>query len=442
MEKSTQKTKVLKLHEHSVINADEYPEDWRFLSLGDPISGNFSNGVNKDAKDYGNGCLFVNISDVFREFTVDPKKLGRVNVTDEEIENYKLEKGDLVLDRSSNIFETVGYPTYFDGYEEPVVFSGFTLRYRPNKGNWYSKFLTYQLMSYPIRKLVTSISTKSVNSNVNQNSYKKIQVPCPPIQEQQKIASILSNADSLINQTRKEIEQTQRLKKGLMQRLLTKGIGHTKFKTVKTFHRKTIQIPESWKWTTLGNECEINSGGTPSRSHPEYFEGKILWVPSTELDYNTITKTNECITLEAVKKSNLKIYPKGTFVIAIIGLEASRTRGRCALLGCDATISQSCAAIEPSNKIIPKFLFYFYQNFSEKVVFTLAQGTKQQNFYPYLIDLTKIALPPIPEQQKIIEILTNVDLILEKLDFKKQTLFRLKKGLMQKLLTGQIRVKV
>ena len=220
--------KSLFLNKHSIIKANDYAEDWDFIRLGDPKSGVFSNGVNKNKEDYGQGCLFVNISDVFREFTINPKKLQRVMVSKKEIEHYRLIKGDLVLDRSSNIFETVGYPSYFNDANEPVVFSGFTFRYRPNLEVWNSKFLTFQLMSFSIRKLVLSISTKSANSNVNQKSYKKIRIPVPPLQEQQKIASILSNVDALIENTQKIIDKTELLKKGLMQELLTRGIGHTK----------------------------------------------------------------------------------------------------------------------------------------------------------------------------------------------------------------------
>ena len=184
-------TKPLFLNKYSVIKAGEYAKDWNFIELGNNNSGIFSNGINKSKEYYGEGCFFVNISDVFRRFTVDPKKLKRVKLSDKEIEQYALKKDDLVLDRSSNIFETVGYPTYFHEAAESVVFSGFTFRYRPDPKTWNSKFLTFQLMSSPIRKLVISVSTKSANSNVNQKSYKKISIPAPTLSEQQKIASIL-----------------------------------------------------------------------------------------------------------------------------------------------------------------------------------------------------------------------------------------------------------
>ena len=84
------------------------------------------------------------------------------------------------------------------------------------------KFVKNQIIAY-----VTGISVYGLSKN----NLKKIRIPLPPIKEQQKIASILSNVDELIQKTEQIIEQTQRLKKGLMQRLLTKGIGHTKFKS-------------------------------------------------------------------------------------------------------------------------------------------------------------------------------------------------------------------
>ncbi|MEX2060227.1 MAG: restriction endonuclease subunit S, partial [Nitrosopumilaceae archaeon] len=166
-----------------------------------------------------------------------------------------------------------------------------------------------------------------------------IKIPTCELVEEQKIASILSNVDSLIQQTQKEIEQTQRLKKGLMQRLLTKGIGHNRFKKVKWLFEKNIEIPEYWKRATVSEIFQLRTGGTPSRSRPEYFSGDIPWVTSTDLNRGTITQTLEKITVEAKEKTRLKIFPKGTFVIATYGLEAAGTRGKCGILAFNATIN-------------------------------------------------------------------------------------------------------
>ena len=434
--------KVLFLNKYSVIKANEYAKDWNFIELGNIDSGIFSNGMNKNKEDYGIGCLFVNILDVFREFTIDPKKLKRVKASDEEIKQYSLRKGDLILDRSSNILETVGYPSYFDGADDPVVFSGFTFRYRPNSKSWHSKFLTYQLMSHSIRKLVISISTKSANSNVNQKSYKKILIPCPSILEQQKIASILCNVDALIESTQDVVDKSEKLKKGLMQKLLIKGIGHTKFKKMKWMFDKEIVVPENWEYKKIRDFFKLKSGGTPSRTKPEFFKGDVYWVTSGDLNRSKIKDTVEKITDFAISDTRLKLFPKGTFLIASYGLEASKTRGKCGILEMDATCNQACIAFLPSSKILSLFMFYFYLHFGEKIVFSIAQGTKQQNIYSYTLKKVSLFVPPLEEQQKIASILSGVDAYIQKNQEYKKKLERLKKGLMQKLLTGKIRVTV
>ncbi|MEX0854741.1 MAG: restriction endonuclease subunit S, partial [Nitrosopumilaceae archaeon] len=240
----------------------------------------------------------------------------------------------------------------------------------------------------------------------------------------------------------KEIEQTQRLKKGLMQRLLTKGIGHNRFKKVKWLFEKNIEIPEYWKRATVSEIFQLRTGGTPSRSRPEYFSGDIPWVTSTDLNRGTITQTLEKITVEAKEKTRLKIFPKGTFVIATYGLEAAGTRGKCGILAFNATINQACMAFLPSEKMTVQFLFYFYLEYGERIAFNYAQGTKQQNLYPDTVKKIPLIVPSIKEQEKITCILSTVDSKINDLESRRSHLGNLKKGLMQKLLTGQIRVKV
>ena len=278
---------------------------------------------------------------------------------------------------------------------------------------------------------------------IDKNSLKIIKIPYTSNKnEQQKIASILSGVDALIESTQKVIEKTERLKKGVMQYLLTTGIGSTKFKKVKWYHEKEIKIPNRWKWSELGKEGSLSSGATPRRDHPEYYDGDILWVSSGELDYNFITTTAETINVLGLQKTNLKIHSKGTFLFAITGLEAKGTRGRCAILGTEATTNQSCMAFYDSNSLDTKFLFYYFLTFGEKIIFAIAQGTKQQSLNLELSKKIKVPIPPLTEQQKIASILSGVDAHIQKNQEYKEKMQILKKGLMQKLLTGKIRVNI
>ena len=88
------------------------------------------------------------------------------------------------------------------------------------------------------------------------------------------------------------------------------------------------EIPIDWKFKFFKDVMTgFSSGQTPSRAIPEYYRGNIRWITSGELNYNVITDTIEKITPQAVRRTNLKILPKGTFLIAITGLEAEGTRG-------------------------------------------------------------------------------------------------------------------
>lgn len=432
--------KILKLNKFSSIIASEYPSAWNFLSLGDTSSGIFSTGIGKDKEAYGEGCLFVTVVDIFRDFTINPKKLDRVTLTEDEIENHQLLKDDLVIDRSSNVYGTAGYPSYFAGYDEPVVCSGFTYRYRPKKETWDSKFLTYQLMSYPIRKLVTSISTKSANVNVNQKSYKKIKIPCPTLKQQQKIVSILSNIDSLINQTQKIIKQTQKLKKGLMQKYLTKGIGHKKFKKMKWLFKKEIEIPESWKLIQVGDVAKIK-GGKRLPKGKKFSKTKTLhpYIRVTDFKNGNIDLSNiEYLTDEVYSKiSNYIISSKDVYIsiagtIGLVGLIPPQLDG--------ANLTENAAKLCNLKDITKDYLAILLQSeYPQRQIISYLAQTSQPKLALFRIAKLKLSLPTIKEQEKITTIILNVDSIISEILSKKSYLENIKKGLMQKLLTGQIR---
>jgi type I restriction enzyme, S subunit len=423
--------KSLFLNKFSVVKANDYPQEWDLIELGNPKSGFFLNGINKDKEDYGEGCLFVNISDVFREFTINPKKLKRVRVSEKEIIQYGLEKGDLILDRSSNIFPTVGYPSNFNGADEPVVFSGFTFRFRPNPKIWNSKFLTLMLMSTPIRKLVISIATQSANSNVNQKSYKKILIPNPSISEQNKIFEIISSIDELIINTQKIIEQSEFFKKGMIHELFTKGINHTKFKKTNWYFGKQIDIPDTWIDFRIGDMIKFVGGSQPAKKNFLYKltpgHIRLMQIRDFKSDkYKTYISINS--TKKFFKKDDVMIGRYGPPNFQILrGLEGA----------------YNVALI----KAIPiktgkDFLYYFLkQKKFFNIMDSLGKRTAGQDGVE--LDVLKklpFPLPPKEEEEKISTILLDIDSKITSEEQYKENLLLLKKSLMQKLLTGEVRV--
>ena len=143
------------------------------------------------------------------------------------------------------------------------------------------KFLYYYLKNYNVNKL----AEKTGQPKLNQEILRNIKIILPTKQEQQKIASIFSNVDNLIQKTDQVIEQTQRLKKGLMQRLLTKGIGHTKFKKTELG-----EIPEEWNIDKLGNVSKV-LGGYAFKSK-DYLDKGVRLLRITDVSFGYIYSNN------------------------------------------------------------------------------------------------------------------------------------------------------
>lgn len=213
-------------------------------------------------------------------------------------------------------------------------------------------------------------------------------------------------------------------------------------------------IEKGYKQTELGvipNDWEIKefqdvmtgffSGATPYRGRPEYYKGDIKWITSGELNYNIISDTIEKITVTAVKNTNLKMLPAGTFLFAITGLEAEGTRGSCGVTGVEATTNQSCMALVPKETLDSNYLYHFYVWQGKMLALKYCQGTKQQSYTAKIARTLPIILPPTKsEQTAIANSLSDVDALIENLDKLIAKKRSIKQGAMQQLLTCKKRL--
>jgi len=326
---------------------------------------------------------------------------------------YSIEPGDFVIAKMQIIHGACGLVP--ESLSDAKI-SGSYLRFKAKEIldlqylNWFSHTPMFYQQTF-----VSSVGSNLEKMNFNKKHWLNHSIPLPPFREQQKIASILSNVDSLINQTQKIIEQTQRLKKGLMQRLLTRGIGHPKFKNVSTKFGRNDEIPESWNFTKLGNVLQL-----------EYGEGLV-----EEKRSNSGYAVYGSGGLIGYHKEFLK---KGPGIIV----------ARKGSLGNVFFVLDSFWAIDTVYYITKEqttedlhFLFYLLQHIhlENYAIVTAQPGISREEVYTIYVKI-----PPISEQQKIASILSNVDFQIQKQQEYKSKLETLKKGLMQKLLTGQIRV--
>lgn len=215
-----------------------------------------------------------------------------------------------------------------------------------------------------------------------------------------------------------------------------KGMKETKFKDTELG-----KIPEEWDYGKFEDYLDkFSAGATPYRGIASNFIGTIPWVSSGELNYNYITDTREHISQDAQKSTHLTLHPKGTFLIAITGLEAAGTRGRCAFIETPATTNQSCLAIYSTKKMIVEYLFWFYQQWSDYLAFNFSQGSKQQSFTAEIVKKLPIYAPSISEQQRIASALSDADALVAELDALIEKKRAIMAGTMQELLTGKRRL--
>ncbi|MCH7688570.1 MAG: restriction endonuclease subunit S [Planctomycetes bacterium] len=191
-------------------------------------------------------------------------------------------------------------------------------------------------------------------------------------------------------------------------------------------------LPNDWKVRTLGDTCTLATGGTPSRTVPEYWNGEIPWVKTGEVNYTIISKTEECISKLGLENSAAKMYPAGTLLVAMYGQGV--TRGRAGILGIDATINQACAAITVSDQIRSDFLFYALKAHYERIR-ELGHGANQRNLNMQLLRGVVMPIPPLSEQQAIAGVLRTVERAKEATETVIAAARQLKLSLMQHLFT-------
>ena len=167
----------------------------------------------------------------------------------------------------------------------------------------------------------------------------------------------------------------------------------------------------SWEQRKLGDViADLYNGQTPSRFKEEYWNGDISWLSSGELNRGHVNHSIEKITKAGQESAHLRLIPRGTFVMAITGLEAPGTRGNCAILDFETTLNQSCMALFPKKDILTsEFLFQWYRKVGEDYGIRFTQGTKQQSYNAEIIKDLDICLPKVDEQKKISDYLDNID---------------------------------
>ncbi len=165
-----------------------------------------------------------------------------------------------------------------------------------------------------------------------------------------------------------------------------------------------------WEPTPLEPMCtKITSGGTPSRSRAEFFQGEIPWVKTGELKDDYIFETEEYISSEAVENSSAKVFPEETVLVAMYGA----TIGQTAILGRPMATNQACCAfIANEEKLNFKYLHYLLLFNKEKLI-SLGIGAGQPNISQKVIKSLEFRIPPLSHQKNLVKLLSSTDALID-----------------------------
>ena len=296
--------------------------------------------------------------------------------------------------------------------------------------NNQNHFLFYNL----VHKNIMAFINGGTRAKLNRGELVKIKIPLPPLKEQEKIADILCSADDKIDAIVSQIEKAETLKKGLLQKLLSEGIGHSEFKD-----SELGKIPVGWEVVELGKVSKIKDG---THFSPKSKTGSFKYVTSKNIkfgyfDENKISYISEEEHNEIYKRCPVK---KGQLLLTKDGAKT----GNVCLNPLDEPFSllSSVSVIDgKKDSLYNEYLLqWFLSELGQKRLKSSMAGQAITRLTLTKISAHKLIFPPLKEQKQIAEILSTSDEKLEVLRDKKQKYETLKKGLLQKLLSGEIRV--
>lgn len=365
----------------------------------------------------GSSRLYLRVANVFDGY-IDYSNVLEMPFTDDEFRKFALEPGDILFNEGQSL-ELVGRNARFDGPPNTFAFQNTLIRFRAGEEITVS-FATQLFRHLFVAGHFTGIARKTTSiAHLGSSRLAALEVPIPPLCEQRQIAKALETWDEAIRQTEKLIEAKRKLKKSLMQQLLT---GKRRF----------LEAGEPWFKRKLGEVFRERKETNCSELHLLSVTGDRGVIPHNE----TGRKDSS-----AEDKSKYKRIAPGD-----IGYNTMRMwQGVSALSGLEGIVSPAYTICVPKQDIDGAFAAHLFKfppvvNLFYRYSQGLVDDTRNLKF-PNFAQIT-VMLPPLSEQKKITSALSSLDREIDALTGLSNRLEQQKRGLMQKLLTGQIRVKV
>ncbi len=433
------------------------PEDWQVVRLGEVVT-KISNGITKLQNKNGKGFMVTRIETI-SEGKININRVGYIeNLTENDIKNYKLEAGDILISHI-NSESQLGNCCLYNG-DPPVLIHGMNLlRIKPNKNYITSEFLYFTFLEYKLKGIFISLASRAVNqASINQQKFKTIAIPLPPLEEQKAISEVLLAIQTAKEKTEAVIKAAKELKKSMMKQLFTYGVykdtsGNWKIGNPETVEVKETEIgiiPKHWQVVRLGemlnNNVILIKFGFPCGKWNNEKKGIAQLRPfnitedgSIDIENIKYIQTNKDIKNYLIKKAD--VIFNNTNSEDLVGKTSLWDREDGVFV-----ISNHMTIIRIKKESILNAVFlakFLHQKWYEGFYKTICRRhVNQSSISLSRLTTIPIPLPPLEEQKAIADILQTIDEKIQKEEARKKALENLFKSMLNELMSGRLRVRI
>lgn len=360
----------------------------------------------------------------------------------------KPEVGDVLLNSTGT--GTIGRSCVFDSSKDFIVDGHVTLlRSAPGqfRGEWLDAVLRSPWAQNHLERFCYAGSTNQIE--LSRTELAATSLPVPSIDEQNEFVRIFRTLDCAIRKTEAIVEKLKQVKQGLLHDLLTRGLDANG--ELRPSHEQAPQlyqesrlgwIPKDWTLRPVASLGEVRSGSTPSRGKADrYFHPEgTPWVKTLDLNEDVIRRTDECITMAALRESSCSVLPAGSVLIAMYG--GWEQIGRTAMLGVPSATNQAISTVTINDPdVVPEYVLRALQHGRPRWKRVAASTRKDPNITKVDVETFELPMPSTRDEQ--IAIVTRFRALLtrlavEQIEFHKRQ--EEKSGAIDDLLTGRVRV--
>ena len=381
----------------------------KIVKLGELFD--FKNGINKEKSSFGKGTPIINYVNVYKKNKIYFEDLQNlVETTSDELTRYKVKRGDVFFTRTSETIEEIGFTSVLLEDIENCVFSGFLLRARPLTDLLLPEYCAYCFSTSSIRNAIIRKSTYTTRALINGTSLSQIEIPLPPLEVQKRIVEVLDNFEKICNDLNiglpAEIEARQKQYEFYRNFLLTfnneeiYALSKQASKQAQNLI-KILQYVYGYVELELDKVANITMGVSPSGNsitdiksgkNIEFHQGKTYFGETMLLQSNVYTNEPKKY---AEKNSIVMSVRAPVGDTNMVNRKISIGRGLCSILA-DEKIS------------LTKYLYYYIKSNVDKLK-AMSNGSTFEAINSESIRKFTVSLPPLEEQQRIVDILDRFD---------------------------------